>query len=78
VRWPLSPNAIIVAPPPAATALLGWCHAAYAHGAVVTAMTLAHHHDAELSEKMRPVLLDHARQLVEVLKGEVAATAIKH
>jgi hypothetical protein len=41
-------------------------------------MTLAHHHDAELSEKMRPVLLDHARQLVEVLKGEVAATAIKH
>lgn len=71
MRWPhLHRNPIIVTPPTAATMPHGWCGDAYRASVVVSAMTLAHFDDEQLSMQMRGVLLDHAERLVEILKGD--------
>jgi hypothetical protein len=54
-------------PSPAPKPLDGWCREAYLHGVVVSSLALAHGDDEAFKVNLRPVLLDHARQLVQAL-----------
>ena len=83
LRWPwtkpepipalrLEPR-LTLSPPAPTIPLIPWASDAYIHSIVVA--VLSRHGDNPQYANLRPVLLDHARKLVEVLQGDVPAVS---
>ena len=75
-RLPWSRKPTPPAPPePARPMMIRWAADAYIQATVVKAMVETHGSDEQFAMGMRPLLLEHAQKLIEILRGEVPAAS---